>query len=264
MRLVQEALMRPLNCIIQEVVSEAPLIRTFRLDRQLDPAPGQYVMVWIRGLDEVPMSFSGPDTITVQSVGEATQALFSLGAGGSIGLRGPLGNGFKLRGEKILLIGGGVGTAPLAFLGEQARVADVEVTSLLGFRSREDLIFQNRFETLGDTIITTDDGSVGIHGRVAEGLEQLDLTEFSQIYLCGPEMMMWDIISRSQDHAGKIQACINRYFKCAIGICGSCCLDPAGTRICVEGPVIMADRLLESEFGRYRRGPSGGKGLCRG
>ena len=50
MRLVQEALMRPLNCIIQEVVSEAPLIRTFRLERQLDPAPGQYVMVWIRGV----------------------------------------------------------------------------------------------------------------------------------------------------------------------------------------------------------------------
>ena len=95
------------------------------------------------------MSFSGPDTITVQSVGEATQALFSLGAGGSIGLRGPLGNGFKLRGEKILLIGGGVGTAPLAFLGEQAKEANAKVTSLLGFRSREDIIFQKRFETLG-------------------------------------------------------------------------------------------------------------------
>ncbi|MHC1687383.1 MAG: hypothetical protein AB9879_06695 [Methanothrix sp.] len=112
--------MRPMNCIIQEVHSEAPLIRTFRLDKKLDPAPGQYVMVWIRGVDEVPMSFSGPDTITVQSVGEATQALFKMGAGSSIGLRGPLGNGFVLRGESILLVGGGVGTAPLAFLGEQA------------------------------------------------------------------------------------------------------------------------------------------------
>ncbi len=256
--------MRPLNSIIQEVISEAPEVRTFRLDRNLDPAPGQYVMVWIRGVDEVPMSFSGPDTITVQSVGVATQALFQFSAGDSLGLRGPLGNGFILRGKNILLIGGGVGTAPLAFLGEQARSQGLEVASLLGFRSRDDLIFETRFEALGDTYITTDDGSVGIHGRVAEGLKGLNLSEYDQIYICGPEMMMWDIISKTREHAGKTQACINRYFKCAAGICGSCCLDPDGVRVCVEGPVIMADRLLESEFGRYRRGPSGGKGLCKG
>ena len=256
--------MRPINSIIQEVISEAPEVRTFRLDSDLDPAPGQYVMVWIRGVDEVPMSFSGPDTITVQSVGEATKALFQFSAGDSLGLRGPLGNGFILRGKKILLIGGGVGTAPLAFLGEQARSQGLEVASLIGFRSRDDLVFESRFEALGDTYITTDDGSAGIHGRVAEGLKGLNLLEYDQIYICGPEMMMWDIISRTREHAGKTQACINRYFKCAAGICGSCCLDPGGVRVCVEGPVIMADRLLESEFGRYRRGPSGGKGLCKG
>jgi dihydroorotate dehydrogenase electron transfer subunit len=256
--------MRPINSIIQEVICEAPQVRTIRLDKNLDPAPGQYVMVWIRGVDEVPMSFSGPDTITVQSVGVATQALFRLRAGDSLGLRGPLGNGFILRGKKILIIGGGVGTAPLAYLAEQARSQGLEVASLLGFRSKDDLINKSRFEALGETYITTDDGSAGIHGRVAEGLKELNLFDYDQIYICGPEMMMWDIISRTREHAGKTQACINRYFKCAAGICGSCCLDPQGIRVCVEGPVIMADRLLESEFGRYRRGPSGGKGLCKG
>jgi dihydroorotate dehydrogenase electron transfer subunit len=256
--------MRPANAVIQEVRSEAQLIRTFRLDLQMDPAPGQYAMVWIRGVDEVPMSFSGKDTITVQAVGEATRALFGLGAGSCLGLRGPLGNGFVLRGDRILLIGGGVGTAPLAFLGEQAREAGIEVASLIGFRSSEELIFKSRFERLGDTIITTDDGSLGIHGRVAAGLRELSLKDFSQIYLCGPEMMMWDIISRTKEHANKTQACINRYFKCAIGVCGSCCLDPEGLRVCVEGPVVTADRLLESEFGRYRRGASGSRGPCKG
>ena len=107
--------MRPINCIIEEVRSEAPLIRTFRLDRNLDPAPGQYVMVWIRGVDEIPMSFSGPDTITVQSVGVASAALFSFGAGSSVGLRGPLGSGFILRGKRILLIGGAWARLPLLF-----------------------------------------------------------------------------------------------------------------------------------------------------
>ncbi len=256
--------MRPLNTIIQEVRSETQLIRTYRLSSELDPVPGQYCMVWVRGVDEIPMSFSGPDTITVQAVGEATRALFSLGAGSSLGIRGPLGSGFVLRGDRILLIGGGVGTAPLAFLGEQARKAGIEVSSLIGFRSSEDLIFQSRFKSLGDSIITTDDGSIGIHGRVAAGLKELCLNDYSQIYLCGPEVMMWDIITRTKEHAGKTQACINRYFKCALGVCGSCCMDPDGMRVCVEGPVIMADKLLESEFGRYRRNPSGIKGPCRG
>jgi len=231
-----EVLMRPIDTIIMEVQSETPLIKTLRLDRSLDPHPGQYAMVWIRGLDEVPMSFSGPDTITVQSVGEASEALNSLGEGRSIGLRGPLGKGFTLLGERILIIGGGVGTAPLAFLGEQAMNAGMEVTSLIGYRCCSDMIFLKRFQRLGKTIVTTDDGSSGIRGRVA----------------------------RSREHAKKTQACINRYFKCAEGICGSCCLDPDGLRVCVEGPVIRADRLLESEFGRYRRGPTGVKGPCRG
>lgn len=126
--------MRPINCIIEEVRSEAPLIRTYRLDRNLNPVPGQYLMLWIMGVDEIPMSFSGPDTITVQSVGVATQAIFRMGAGSEVGLRGPLGNGFALKGNKILLIGGGVGTAPLAFLAEVAKKADIGVTSLLGFQ----------------------------------------------------------------------------------------------------------------------------------
>jgi dihydroorotate dehydrogenase electron transfer subunit len=256
--------MRPINAIIEEVRSETPIIRTFRLDKNLDPKPGQYAMIWVRGVDEIPMSFSGEDTITVHSVGEATEALFKLGAGSTIGLRGPLGNGFTLRGEKILLIGGGVGVAPLAFLGDEARLGGAEVTSLIGFRSADDAIFLSRFRRLGDAIITTDDGSLGIHGFVSAGLKELDLEAFSQIYICGPEIMMWDIISRTKEYAGKAQACINRYIKCAVGVCGSCCLDHDGLRVCVEGPVVQADRLLNSEFGRYKRGPSGDKGPCTG
>lgn len=253
--------MRPVDAVIQEVRSEAKSVRTFCFDLDLDPAPGQYAMLWIRGIDEIPMSFSGEKMITVNAVGDATNALFGLGAGSTVGLRGPLGNGFVLRGKKILLIGGGVGVAPLAFLGEQALSAGIEVTSLIGFRSRQEMIFRSRFQNLGCVVLTTDDGSLGIHGRAAVGLKEVNLAEFDQIYLCGPELMMWDIISRADGHESRIQACINRYFKCAIGICGSCCLDPDGTRVCVEGPVVMADRLMKSEFGRYRRGPSGARSL---
>ncbi|MCJ7444345.1 MAG: dihydroorotate dehydrogenase electron transfer subunit, partial [Methanotrichaceae archaeon] len=239
---------------------------TLKFANCLDPAPGQYIMVWIRGVDEIPMSFSKFNEITVHAIGHATKSLIDLKPGDYVGLRGPIGRGFVLKGDNILLVGGGVGVAPLAFLGEQARSVGINVTSLIGFRSSNDAILCHRFETLGPVVITTDDGSLGINGRVTKGLKDFDLQKFSQIYICGPELMIWDIISRTKKYADRIQACINRYFKCAIGICGSCCMDPEGVKVCVEGPVIMANNLLQlqSEFGRYKRDASGSKGPCRG
>jgi dihydroorotate dehydrogenase electron transfer subunit len=253
---------RPLAARILEVRQETPEVKTLCFDLSLDPAPGQYAMVWIRGVDEIPMSFSGPAEITVHAVGVATRSLANMQPGETVGLRGPLGKGFVLRGDRILLVGGGVGVAPLAFLGEEARGGGIDVVSLIGFRSASDALFLERFSRLGRTVLTTDDGSLGIEGFVSAGLSELDLAEFSQIYLCGPEPMMWDIILRAGEEAGRVQASVNRHFKCALGICGSCCLDPDGLRVCVEGPVIMAERLKETEFGRYRRGPSGSKEHC--
>src|SRR5690606_17081210 len=137
--------------------------------------------------------------------GEASGALNSLGKGESIRLRGPLGRGFTLLGERILIIGGGGGAAPLALLGEEAANAGIEVTSLIGYRCGSDMIFLERFQRLGETIITTDDGSCGICGRVSAGLDALHLDEYEQIYLCGPELMMWDVISKTREHAKKTQ-----------------------------------------------------------
>jgi len=68
---------------------------------------------------------------------------------------------------------------------------------------------------------------------------------------------MADIIGRCPGMETKIQASIDRYFKCGMGICGSCCLDPSGIRVCIEGPVFRADQLVGTEFGRYKRGASG-------
>jgi dihydroorotate dehydrogenase electron transfer subunit len=242
-------------------------ICTIKLDPAVHPIPGQYAMIWVKGVDEIPMSFSSPDEITVQSVGAASAALFSHRPGEHVGIRGPLGNGFVLPDnleQDILLIGGGVGAAPLSFLGERAREEGISVTSIMGFRSSNDIVFLNRLKGLGEVVLTTDDGSEGTCGRASAGLSAVDLERFGQIYLCGPEMMMWDVISCCKPFAPKIQVLLTRYIKCAVGICGSCCLDPYGIRTCVEGPVIRADLLLESEFGRYRRGPSGSKGQCRG
>ncbi|MCR3883467.1 dihydroorotate dehydrogenase electron transfer subunit [Methanotrichaceae archaeon M04Ac] len=251
--------MRPKNAEIVEIVPETPTVRTLRFDLAFDAVPGQYLMVWVRGVDEVPMSISYKDGITVQLVGEATRAIFDLEVGDGLGLRGPLGNGFSLLGDSILLVGGGVGAAPLAFLGEAAKERGIEVTTILGVRCCGDLIFRERFRRIGELVITTDDGSLGICGRASAGLSCLNLQEFHQIYLCGPEPMMADVIGRCRGMETKIQASIDRYFKCGMGICGSCSIDPSGIRPCVEGPVIRADELVGTEFGRYKRGPSGRK-----
>ena len=141
--------MRPISARILEIVPETPTVRTLRFDHSLDPVPGQYLMVWVRGVDEVPMSISYRDGITVQLVGEATREIFDLEVGESLGLRGPLGNGFTLSGEKILLIGGGVGAAPLALLGEAAAEEGVEVSTLLGSRCCDEILFRERFERIG-------------------------------------------------------------------------------------------------------------------
>ncbi|HEY3272120.1 MAG TPA: dihydroorotate dehydrogenase electron transfer subunit, partial [Methanocella sp.] len=152
--------MKPISAKILEIVDETPTIKTFRLDTAtwLHGKPGQFLMVWVRGVDEVPMTLSYDNAITVQKVGDATEALFRLKEGDTVGLRGPYGNGWELIGDKILIISGGVGSAPLAPLAEKAAKIGVNVTTLAGYRTKEEVHFQERYEKAGKTLIATDDG----------------------------------------------------------------------------------------------------------
>jgi dihydroorotate dehydrogenase electron transfer subunit len=253
--------MRPISAKILEVVEETPTIRTFKLDTSdwLRGKPGQYLMVWVRGVDEVPMTLSYDDSITVQRVGEATEAMFELKVGDSLGIRGPYGNGWELAGENILLVSGGVGSAPLAPLAEKAAATGVKVTTLAGFRIKEEVHFLGRFEKAGQTLVTTDDGTYGQKGFVTGLMTTMDLNQYTQIYCCGPEKMMYRVLGILDEH--KLASCsqfsVQRYLKCGIGVCGSCCLDPDGLRVCKDGPIFKGDVLLEAEFGKYARDASG-------
>ena len=253
--------MKPISANILEVVDETPTIKTFKLDTAswLRGMPGQFLMVWIRGVDEVPMTMSYVDAITVQKVGDATEALFRLNKGDSIGIRGPYGNGWELVGDSILLISGGVGSAPLAPLAEKAASIGVQVTTLAGYRTKEEVHFTERFNKAGKTIIATDDGSYGHKGFVTDLMKDIDLNMFTQIYCCGPEKMMYRVLGilDEQKMAAHSQFSLQRYLKCGIGVCGSCCMDPDGLRVCRDGPVFTGDRLRDSEFGKYARDASG-------
>lgn len=244
--------MKPVNVIITKIVEETPTIRTFFFDTSFEPEPGQFVMAWIRGVDEIPMALSYDNAITVQKVGYATSALFELCEGDSLGIRGPFGNGFRMKGDNILLIAGGVGAAPLSPLAEKARLQGFVVTTLLGAKTEEELVFRERFESAGKVMVATDDGTAGKHGYVTQ---LIDGKDYDQIYCCGPEIMMKKVLDKVQPE--KSQFSLHRYIKCGLGICGACCVD--GLRVCKDGPVFTGEVLKKSEFGLYRRNECGEK-----
>ncbi len=254
--------MYPTDVRITKIIKETPSTRTFVFDRSFEEAiPGQFVMVWIRGVDEIPMTLSGSNSITVQRVGDATEKMFILEEGDRLGIRGPYGRGFTLPEieEKILLIAGGVGAAPLSPLAEYASSAGICMNTILGARNTSELLFVDHFTSCGELHITTDDGSSHRCGFVTDVLADIDVSAYDRIYTCGPEMMMKCVhgMLEREDTLEKAEFSLHRYFKCGIGVCGACCMDREGLRVCKDGPVFSGIQLRDSEFGIYMRGPSG-------
>ncbi len=244
----------PIVVTLREIIQETPSIRTFVFDREIPARPGQFVMVWVPGVDEIPMALSSPSSITVQEVGDATAALFAMREGDRIGIRGPYGNGFTLAG-RTLAIAGGVGASPLLPL-----VAAGQVDAfLLGARTASELLFADRIREATTLMVATDDGTAGHHGFVTDLISRVDLADFSRICVCGPEVMMMAVLGilDREGYADRGEFSLHRYMKCGVGLCGSCCIDPHGLRVCRDGPVFSGDALLKSEFGHYARDASG-------
>ncbi len=215
--------------------------------------PGHFVMTWIPGVDDVPMSLTNPGAITVKAVGEATRALCRLRPGAKIGIRGPLGRPFTLRGRRVALVAGGIGTPPLAFLASEARRRGVRVESFVGARSRDGLTLLPLFRRAGPVRIATDDGSAGRRGFVTDLVEP---GRYDEVCACGPEPMLAALLEKAGPRlAGRLQLSVERYMKCGIGLCGSC--DLAGRRVCVEGPVFRGADLRGTEFGVFWRDAAG-------
>lgn len=242
------------NVEITSIKTETKNIKTFFFDYTCDFIPGQYVMVWIRGIDEIPMSLSYADGMTVRRVGDATAALFALDVGDSLGIRGPYGNGFHTSKRPVLLVAGGLGAAPLAALAETLRN---ETTTILGARTKDELLFLERFKSSGKVLIATEDGSAGYKGLAIDLLERVK--GYNEIVSCGPEKMMRRVLDCAIALGVQSQFSLHRYIKCGVGLCGSCCIDPSGLRVCSDGPVFTGQQLKGSEFGEYTRDAAGRK-----
>jgi len=244
---------------IDEAVQESDNIKTLRFVFDRTCIPGQFFMVWLPRIDEIPMSVSYTGNrkgITVKAVGEASRRLFSLGEGDCMWIRGPLGNGFSIEKKKTLCVGGGVGIA--ALLPAAEAIGDPGLVDIaIGATTSSEIIFEKRARRAGSVMISTDDGSAGFKGTVVELVSPLISSgRYEMIMACGPERMLASLLSVCAENGVECQFSLERFVKCGAGLCGSCAVD--GMRVCADGPVFSGAQLLNmSEFGKIRRDPSG-------
>jgi dihydroorotate dehydrogenase electron transfer subunit len=266
---------RPISVSVVDVVEESDKTRTIRFSYPFDDTkfhPGQFMMIWVPGVDEVPMSVSywnPPDAgVTVAPIGEATSALVSLKTGQMIGIRGPFGTAFSTDSKRALVVGGGIGMAPLRPLTYELLDQGVQVTLLIAARTKGELVYLNEFENLATASFrfqtSTDDGSMGYKGLATDAAKAiLDGETLDTIYACGPELMMLGLYELATTNNIAFQASLERFMKCGCGICGTCALDPTGDLVCLEGPVFTSDQLSNiTEFGKYHRDSMGLKKQC--
>jgi dihydroorotate dehydrogenase electron transfer subunit len=255
---------------VSGIVNETDAARTIQFkipDPDFKVAPGQFLMVWVPRVDEIPMSVSlwNPSKVgvTVLPIGDATTKLSSLREGDWIGIRGPFGLAFTSDSKRALIVGGGIGMAPLRPLVYKLLDNGTDVTLLIAAKTNKELVFFEEFSGLSHNKFTlkisTDDGSSGFKGFATEAVnEDLNILDYDTVYTCGPELMMFGLLEQVRTSKVRFQASLERFMKCGTGICGTCAMDPTGTLVCVDGPVYSKTQLSEiSEFGKYHRDAMG-------
>jgi NAD(P)H-flavin reductase len=242
-----------------EVTASEPL-GAYRLISALDadgpsPRPGQFYMLssdhrWGGGAGErpyLPRAFSyarartdGTLQFLLEAIGPGTERLAELKPGEGLGIVGPLGIGFDAPRGRALLVGGGIGVAPILCLADEL---DDRATVLLGFRSAAHAEAALLFD---DAEVVTDDGSVGRPALVTELLrEQLDLDPDTEVYACGPPPMLEAVRALCAEREVRAQLALESGMACGYGACFGCVVPTRSgyVRLCVDGPVLDAQEL---------------------
>ncbi len=190
---------------------------------------------------------AGRITIIYRIVGLGTEHLATMQEGELIDAMGPLGNSYEIKGKKPLVIGGGIGIAPLVMLADEFKAKGISVAALLGSRDKGEMFWPEYFPEGTDIHITTDDGSMGTKGFVTAALpELLENGNYDQIYTCGPEPLMAGVAKAAKERGIACQVSLERHMACGVGACLSCaCEKKDGTRVkaCTDGPVFDATEI---------------------
>ncbi|MBR3530332.1 MAG: dihydroorotate dehydrogenase electron transfer subunit [Bacteroidaceae bacterium] len=220
-------------------------------------APGQFVEVKVEGSERTflrrPISINYVDKannelwLLIQTVGDGTRKLSTLKEGDKLNLLFPLGNGFsdvEKEGEEVLLIGGGVGVAPLLEYGKWLKERGAKPTFLLGARSKADLLELELFRQFGEVFITTEDGSEGEKGFVTQH-SVLSNRSFDRISVCGPKPMMVAVAKYAKKNNVKCEVSLENMMAYGLGACLCCVEKTVNGNVCVckEGPVFDVNLL---------------------
>ena len=184
----------------------------------------------------------------IQLLGDGTKQLGKAQTGDVINVILPLGNGFTLpqnTSDNLLLVGGGVGTAPMLYLGSELYKRGYKPTFLLGARSSKDLLQLEQFANYGEVYTTTEDGSHGEKGYVTQH-SILTKVNFTQIYTCGPKPMMTAVAQYAKSRDIECEVSLENTMACGVGACLCCVENTTEGHLCVckEGPVFNINRLL--------------------
>lgn len=242
------------DSIFKVISNEKAASRTFRMVLEGDTlaisGSGQFVQVSLPGYFlRRPISIHEYDdrylTLIYRVVGQGTTDMSRLQPGDTLSVITGLGKCFDIDAcrRKALLIGGGVGAAPLYELGKELLAQGKEVTVILGFNSKDEIFLVEEFKNIcANVIITTVDGSVGIKGFVTDALSIRNIN-YDYFYACGPRVMMKAVCERIHT-AGQVS--MEERMGCGFGICYGCtCNTKSGPkRVCKDGPVFNKEEII--------------------
>ena len=218
--------------------------------------PGQFIAMYCNDKSKLlprPISICGINKeegtlrVVYRVAGEGTKEFSEMKEGDTLEVMGPLGNGFALKEEKAIIIGGGIGIPPML---ELAKQLNVEKTVVLGYRTSTFL--KDEFEAVCDVKVATEDGSQGAKGTVIDAIEKYGV-EGKVIYACGPMPMLKALAVYAEEHGMEAQISLEERRACGIGACLGCICKTKekdhhtnvnNTRICKDGPVFDAKEVV--------------------
>jgi len=258
----------PVKTQLEEVITETPTIKTFvmRPEGGLSFETGQFIELSVPGLGEAPFTPSSSPAehdkmdVTIMKVGAVTDMLHSLSPGATLGVRGPYGKGYPLdefAGKEVLIVGGGVGLAPLRSLlftlfADQNRFP--RIVLCYGARTPADMVYKDGLEEWGqksgvEVLITVDEGDSEWRGNVGVVTTLLDKVsvdaDSTPAVVCGPPVMMKFTTFKLQEMGfppENIYLSMEKNMSCGLGKCGHCRLGQY--YVCKEGPVFTYDKLI--------------------
>ena len=243
---------------VEHINDKYVLVKLTQDERLSEVFPGQFVEVRVDGSPSTflrrPISVNFVDYdnnqlwLLVAAIGDGTRRIASLKVGDVLNCMFPLGNGFTMPSssdEKVLLVGGGVGVAPLLYFGKRLNDIGCRPVFLLGARSEKDLLMLDEFRKLGRVCVTTEDGTAGERGFVTNH-SVLSEIRFDRIATCGPKPMMVAVAKYAKANNIECEVSLENMMACGLGAC-LCCVEKTtegNLCVCKEGPVMNINKLL--------------------